>query len=329
MGGDRPTGTVTLLFTDVEASTRLVQRLGEEYGEVLARMRRVIRDAASTAGGSLVDARGDETFFVFEDAARAVAAAVSAQHALAAAEWPGGEEVRVRIGVHTGQPSLTRERDYVGVDVHRAVRICNAGHGGQIVLSEQARAALDGVPTVDLGAHRLAGLSEPEHLYQLTVPGLPDAFPPLRAERELEQLRVALADDSVLLREGIARLLGDAGFEVVAQAGDGEALLRAVAETVPDVAIVDIRMPPTHTDEGLQAAARIRAEHPDVAVLVLSQHVEEEYALELLAGNRDGVGYLLKDRVGDVEEFAAAVRRVAAGGLVLDQEVKERLAPAE
>jgi class 3 adenylate cyclase/CheY-like chemotaxis protein len=323
---DRPTGRVTLLFTDVEGSTRLVQRLGEAYGDVLGGMRRVIRDAASAAGGFLVDARGDETFVAFQEAADAVAAAVSAQHALAAMEWPNGEQVRVRMGLHTGTPSVTPDRDYVGVDVHRAVRICTAGHGGQIVLSEQAHDALDGGAVIDLGVHRLAGLAQPERLYQLTVPGLPDVFPPLRAARELEKLRVALADDSVLLREGIARLLADAGFDVIAQAGDGDDLLRAVADAAPDVAIIDIRMPPTHTDEGLQAAARIRNEHPDVAVLVLSQHVEEEYALELLAGNRDGVGYLLKDRVGDVEEFAEAVRRVAAGGVVLDQEVKERLA---
>ena len=323
---DLPTGTVTLLFTDVEGSTRLVQRLGEAYGDVLAQMRRVIRDATTASGGFVVDTRGDETFTVFQEARAALAAAVNAQHALGSARWPNNEQVRVRMGLHTGAPTVSRERDYVGVDVHRAVRICTAGHGGQILLSEQARSALDSAPMIDLGAHRLAGLPQPERLYQLTVPGLPGEFPPLRAVRELKRLRVALADDSVLLREGIARLLTDTGFEVVAQAGDAERLLDDIAATTPDVAIVDIRMPPTQTDEGLQAAARIRDEHPDVAVLVLSQYVEEEYALELLTGNRDGVGYLLKDRIADVEEFAAAVRRVAEGGLVLDQEVKERLA---
>ena len=138
-------------------------------------------------------------------------------------------------------------------------------------------------------------------------------------------MRVVLADDSVLLREGIARLLEDAGFEVVGQAGDPDQLMLKVRSYSPDVAIVDIRMPPTHTDEGLQAAREIRERHPDVGVLVLSQYVEAGYALELLQGSAEGVGYLLKDRVADVGEFAAAVKRVADGGSALDPEVVSRL----
>jgi DNA-binding NarL/FixJ family response regulator len=134
-------------------------------------------------------------------------------------------------------------------------------------------------------------------------------------------VRVVLGEDSVLLREGIARLLGDAGLEVVGQAGDLEDLLRKVRAHRPDVAVVDIRMPPTHTDEGLRAAHVIRAELPGTGVLVLSQYVEEAYALDLLADSAEGVGYLLKDRVGDVERFVDAVRRVAGGGSVLDPEV--------
>lgn len=133
---------------------------------------------------------------------------------------------------------------------------------------------------------------------------------------------VVLADDSVLLREGLARLLEEAGdLEVVAQAGDAEDLLRKVGAHHPDVAIVDVRMPPTHTDEGLRAAAEIRARHPDVGVLVLSQYVEERYASELLADDASGLGYLLKDRVADVHRFVDAVRRVARGGSALDPEV--------
>jgi len=114
-------------------------------------------------------------------------------------------------------------------------------------------------------------------------------------------VRVVLADDSLLLREGVARLLEEAGLEVVAQAGDGEDLLRKVGAHKPDVAIVDVRMPPTHTDEGLRAAAEIRDKHPDTGVLVLSQYIEEAYAMELLSSNAEGVGYLLKDRVADLD----------------------------
>ena len=138
-------------------------------------------------------------------------------------------------------------------------------------------------------------------------------------------MRVVLADDSVLLREGIARLLEDAGFEVVGQADNAEQLLLKVRSYSPDVAIVDIRMPPTHTDEGLRAAREIREKHPGTAVLVLSQYVESEYALDLLSETAEGVGYLLKDRVADIAEFAAAVRRVGEGGSALDPAVVSQL----
>ena len=134
-------------------------------------------------------------------------------------------------------------------------------------------------------------------------------------------MRVVVADDAVLLREGVVRILREAGIDVQAQAGNADDLLLHVRSLEPDVAIVDIRMPPTHTDEGLRAALRIRAEHPGVGVLVLSQYVEPAYALELLAGSAEGVGYLLKERIGNIGEFVAAVRRVAAGGSALDPAV--------
>jgi DNA-binding NarL/FixJ family response regulator len=134
-------------------------------------------------------------------------------------------------------------------------------------------------------------------------------------------VRVVLADDSVLLREGVARLLADAGFDVVGQAANADELLLKVRSYSPQVAIVDIRMPPTHTDEGLRAAREIRETYPGTGVLVLSQYVEPEYALDLLSESAEGVGYLLKDRVADVGEFAAAVRRVAEGGSALDPAV--------
>ena len=136
-----------------------------------------------------------------------------------------------------------------------------------------------------------------------------------------EPIRVVIADDSVLLREGLARLLEEYGFEVAGQAGDAEDLLRKVGAHKPDVAVVDVRMPPTHTDEGLRAAHAIRKEYPTTGVLVLSQYVEEAYALELLSQSTESTGYLLKDRVADVDSFTDAVRRVASGGSALDPEV--------
>jgi DNA-binding NarL/FixJ family response regulator len=136
-----------------------------------------------------------------------------------------------------------------------------------------------------------------------------------------DRVRVVIAEDSVLLRDGIARLLEQAGFDVVGQAGDGEELLRKVGAHKPDIAIIDVRMPPSHTDEGLRAARRIRAQYPDTAVLVLSQYVEEAYALDLLSESTERTGYLLKDRVADVESFTDAVQRVARGGSALDPEV--------
>jgi len=138
-------------------------------------------------------------------------------------------------------------------------------------------------------------------------------------------MRVVIADDSVLLRAGLARLLEDADFDVVAQASDAEDLLRKVRAHQPDVAVTDIRMPPTQTDEGLRAAQQIRSELPQIGVMVLSQFIDEGYALELLQGSAEGVGYLLKDRVADVEAFVDALRRVGAGGSVLDPEVVAQL----
>jgi DNA-binding NarL/FixJ family response regulator len=142
-----------------------------------------------------------------------------------------------------------------------------------------------------------------------------------RGHEPNERVRVVIAEDSVLLREGIGRLLEESGFEVAGHAGDGEDLLRKVGAHKPDIAVVDIRMPPTHTDEGLRAAHRIRAEYPDTAVLVLSQYVEESYAFDLLSESSERTGYLLKDRIADIETFTDAVRRVASGGSALDPEV--------
>src|SRR3954467_5330629 len=303
--------SVTLLFTDIEGSTRLVQELGDAYPAALEQHRVAVRSALAEHGGEEIDCRGDEFSIAFVDPGQAVAAAEAIQQA------PLGA-IRVRIGIHTGEP-IRIDSGYVGIDVHRAARICAAGHGGQVLLSQASAGLLGGGFTLrDLGEHQLRGVDEPVRLHQL---GAAD-YPALRADAADVGLgartRIVLADDSVLLREGIARLLEDAGFEIVGQAGNADERMLKVRSYSPDVAIVDIRMPPTHTDEGLVAAQEIREKHPGTGVLVLSQYVESGYALDLLADSAEGVGYLLKDRVSDIDEFRSAVRRVAEGGSALD-----------
>lgn len=141
-------------------------------------------------------------------------------------------------------------------------------------------------------------------------------------------MRIAIPEDSALLREGLLRLLAEEGHEVVAAVGDGPALLGAAESRQPDVCVLDVRMPPTHTDEGLRAAVELRERHPGIGVLVLSQYVEKRYATQLMAGDTGGVGYLLKDRVTQVSEFLDALERIAAGGAAFDPEVVRRLLAA-
>jgi DNA-binding NarL/FixJ family response regulator/class 3 adenylate cyclase len=327
-----PTGSVTFVFTDVEDSTRLVRELGDAYVTVIADHRRLVRAALDENGGFEIDSRGDEFFLAFQRPAEAVETALAIQESHDAHAWPDERSVRVRVGIHTGEPAI-EDDDYVGIDVHFVARLCAAGHGGQVLLSGATLAELEDVEVKDLGEHELKGLEGSERIFQVVRANAQDEFPPLRlglivdpqaepvggsVQKGAAQLRVALADDAVLLREGIARLLTEAGFEIVGQSGTADDLLLKVRSYSPDVAVVDIRMPPTQTDEGLRAAQEIREKHPDVGVLVLSQYVEPAYALELLAESAEGVGYLLKDRVSDVDEFAAAVRRVAEGGSALD-----------
>jgi DNA-binding NarL/FixJ family response regulator/class 3 adenylate cyclase len=319
-------GTVTLLLADLEGSTGLQNMPGLDYPKVIGQVRRILREAVAAHGGFEVDATGDEVLAAFSEAWRAVDAALTAQRAYRDADWPDDVRVRVRIGLHTGMPSVGIE-GYTGLDVVRTARIANAGHGAQTLLSASTLDAVDEIATRDLGEHWLQGLPGPERIHQVLADDLPRDFPPLRNTVGTlgSSISVALADDTVLLREGVARLLAEAGFEVVSQAGTAEDLLRHVAMHKPDVAVVDIRMPPTHTDEGLRAAREIRERFPQTGVLVLSQYVEAAYAVDLLAESAEGVGYLLKDRVADVDEFASAVRRVAEGGSALDPAVVSEL----
>ena len=183
-----PSGFVTLLMTDIERSTDILHRLGDRYGRILNEVRRVVRAAVLRAGGREVDVRADEFFAVFASAADAVAAAEDIQRRLGGRRWPDGLDVRVRIGIHSGRPTLT-DAGYIGLAVHTVARVCAAAHGGQIVTSGETRKVLagsapGGIRFRSLGRHRLQGLAAPEALFQVTADGLPARFPPPRIERQ-------------------------------------------------------------------------------------------------------------------------------------------------
>jgi class 3 adenylate cyclase/DNA-binding NarL/FixJ family response regulator len=314
---------LTFMFTDVEGSTRLLDRLGPGYGIVLEQHRALIKSAIESNGGRVVDFRGDEFFAAFPDSRAAIAAAVSVQRRLGEATWPPDAPVRVRIGVHSGR-AHTAGDGFVGLAVHHAARVCQTARGGEILVSDTV--AVDGFDAVDVGEHRLKGIPRPTHLFRIVADGIETSFPPLPGSVPAAgAVRVALADDSVLLREGVAALLEEEGFDVVGQAGTGMDLLALVDEALPDVAIVDIRMPPTKTDEGIRAAHEIKRRHPRTGVLLLSSYLDVKSAVELFAAQTTGIGYMLKERVADVDDFTDAVRRVADGGTVLDVAILEVL----
>jgi class 3 adenylate cyclase/streptogramin lyase len=182
---ERPRGTVTFLFTDVEGSTRLLKQLRDRYGSVLGDHQRLLREAFAALGGEEVDTQGDAFFYVFSRARDAAAAAAEGQRALAAHAWPEGTELRVRMGLHTGEPNLSDDGRYHGLGVHRTARIMAAGHGGQVLASQATAAVLgddepEGITLRELGEHKLKDLDRPERIYQLEIDGLPTEFPPLK-----------------------------------------------------------------------------------------------------------------------------------------------------
>src|SRR5213080_774906 len=192
-----PTGTITLLFTDIEGSTQLLQQLGADYAEVSMQCRRLLRVAFQIYLGHEVDTQGDAFFISFTRASDAIGAAVTAHRSVAAHPWPRGVEVRVRMGMHTGEPQLSAE-GYVGMDVHHTARIMSSAHGGQVLLSQTTRDLVEhdlpeGVSLRDLGEHHLKDLEQAVHLYQAVIAGLPADFPPLRThDRRSDTLPVQL-----------------------------------------------------------------------------------------------------------------------------------------
>lgn len=231
-----PAGTVTFVFTDIEDSTELLKRLGDDYRDVLTSHRRIIRDAFGARGGVEMDTQGDAFFFVFVRAKDAVAAAVDAQREHASAAWPGSEDVRVRMGLHTGEPAI-HEEGYVGLDVVRAARICTVGQGGQILLSETTRALLgsgvpDGASVFPLGQRHLRGIDEPERVFEVAIDGLTaeEAPPPEPTPAPVPTRPATVAEEgpSDFDRE-IARRFEDLGTRLAA--GIQEKVLQSLSGT--------------------------------------------------------------------------------------------------
>jgi DNA-binding NarL/FixJ family response regulator/class 3 adenylate cyclase len=346
---ERPSGTVTFLFTDIEGSTVLLRQLRDAYGDVLATHGRLLRRAFEDAGGQEIDTQGDSFFVAFSSPKDAVHAAVTAQRSLAEESWPDGAMVKVRMGIHTGDASLAADR-YLGLSVHRAARICTAGHGGQILISQTTFALLEDqeeelpCATRNLGAQRLKDFDRPIQLFQLVVPGLQEAFPPLRTlehtpfegdegrladaarrasmpEREAKgTVRVLIADDQALVRAGFRMILeAEQDIEVVGEAVDGGQALEEVRRLAPDVVLMDVRMPDL---DGIEATRRLMSD-PAVSakVVMLTTFDMDEYVYEALQAGASG--FLLKDV--PPEQLVDGIRAVASGDALLAPSITKRV----
>jgi DNA-binding NarL/FixJ family response regulator/class 3 adenylate cyclase len=333
---DVETGALkTFLIADVRGFTRFTQERGDEAAaELTVRFAGVVRRVVEDDDGAVVEFRGDEALAAFDSPRRAIKAAVDLQARFEAETFgePGGVPLPVGIGLDVGE-AVAVDRGYRGNALNVAARLCGLAAPGEILASGEIvhlAGRVEGVSYQEKGSMKIKNLNEPLRVIRIVQEGTDPAErfatlgdPP--AEPRREPVRILLADDSVLFREGVARLLADADLEVVDQAADADELMAKVRSVRPDLVITDIRMPPTNTTDGLDAARRIREELPNTGVLVLSQYVEASHALKLVEGSPDRIGYLLKDRVSDVSEFAEAVRRVARGGSVLDPEVVSAL----
>ena len=318
-------GTTTILVTDIATSTEMLTRAGDDAGTAaITAHLRLLREVIERHGGRVAKTLGDGVMALFESSYEGARAAIALQQE---AEWVNrraGAGPKLRVGCNVGEVVVDADgdpEDVFGAAVVLAHRICAHAEPGQILVSDIVRMLIGTRSDVSfdpIGAVALKGFAEPVELASLPWTPLPDVAP----------CRVIVADDAALVRSGVVRLLADEGFDVIGEAADADTLLELVAQHRPDLVITDIRMPPTLTDEGLRAAATIREQYAGVAVLVLSQHIEARAAADLLDERAAGVGYLLKERVGELDEFVAACRTVAAGGRVVDPIVGEELMQA-
>jgi DNA-binding NarL/FixJ family response regulator/class 3 adenylate cyclase len=312
-------GTTTVVYTDLSGSSGLLAEHGADgYAALFGAHATLLRGAVERHGGRVSKLLGDGLLALFDSSYQATAGAISMQQAVELAGRRGeAPALGLRIGISVGEV-VDAVEDHFGTALVTARRLCDAAAPGAILVSDLVRALVGPRADVAFEPHGpLALKGMPEPVVAFTVP-----WEPLPSE---QPLRVVVADDAALIRSGVVRLLADAGFAVVADVGDADALVAAVAADPPDLVITDIRMPPTNTDEGLRAAEAIRARHPGVAVLVLSQHVEARAAAGLLDGRPGGVGYLLKERVSELGEFVTACHDVVAGRSVIDPLVAEQL----
>jgi DNA-binding NarL/FixJ family response regulator/class 3 adenylate cyclase len=338
------TTTLTFLFSDVEGSTALLRKLRDGYSAVIGDHERLLRAAWEQGDGHELDADGDSFFVAFRRPRQAVDAAIAAQRAVAAHAWPDGVDLSVRIGIHTGEATLAGDQ-YVGLAVHRAARICDAGHGGQILVSETTRSLLedeerelDGVRLQDLGPQVLKDFDRPVRIYQLSVDGLRLEFPALRtaghgaaelADRQEElatlpstgrRVRVLIVDDQALVRTGFRMILeAEDDLEVVGEAPDGLAAVEQARRLEPDVVLMDVRMPEV---DGIEATRRLlAADGSQAKVVMLTTFDMDEYVYEALRAGASG--FLLKDV--PPEQLIAGIRAVASGDALLAPSVTRRV----
>ncbi len=313
-------GTTTIIFTDISDSTGLVHRLGDATAaRVVNGHLKALRAEAERCRGRVSKTLGDGLMALFGTVYDGLRAAIAMQQATELAERSQAcPPLGLRIGVHVGDVVDDGGDDVFGAAVVIARRLCDASGPRKILISEVVRLLAGNRPDmqfVPLEPIALKGLAEPIAATEVLWTPLPDTVP----------LRVVIADDAALIRSGLVRLLTESGFEVIAEAADYQALIDAIDRDPPNLVITDIRMPPNHRDEGLRAAAYIKSVHPDIAVLILSQYIEASAASDLLDGRTAGVGYLLKERVSELDEFVAAARQVTSGGSVIDPLVTEQL----
>jgi len=348
-----PTGTVTFLFSDVEGSTELLRTLRGGYADVMADHERLLRSAFDDAGGHEINTQGDSFFVAFRKPKDAVGAALEAQRAIGSHEWPEGAEMRVRIGIHTGEATVAGDR-YVGLGVHRAARICAAAHGGQVLISQTTQALLEEDEELlgeldfgDLGPRSLKNFDRPVRIYQLLAPDLPAEFPDLRVDEGVQargsteladrhevaqaedassgkdvtsRVRVLIVDDQALVRTGFRMILdAEEDMDVVGEAANGKEAIGEASRLNPDVVLMDVRMPEL---DGIEATRRLLADRGvDSKVVMLTTFDMDEYVYEALRAGASG--FLLKD--APPEQLVEGIRAVCSGDALLAPSVTRRV----